>query len=342
VDLNCLLSSADFISVHTTLTPGTRGLIGSEEIGLMKPSVRLINTARGGIIEEEALLAAVKEGRVAGAAVDVFATEPAPDTALSADDRIIVTPHLGASTTEAQERVAVDVAEQIVAVLQGEPARYAVNAPLIPPEALSMLKPFIEAAVMAGAIATQLSRGQLGEIEIRYNGELSLHDTSVLRAAVIRGLLKPISEENVTVVNADLVAEHRGLHVVEHKDPQADEGIGNAVGVRLKASGGTTEIVAGVEHGEPHIVMVDGLRVDVSPSDEYLLILDNQDIPGMIGQVGMLMKEFDINISSMKVGRREARGRALMVLGLDEAPSEGQLSRVESIPNIFSARLVRL
>jgi len=164
----------------------------------------------------------------------------------------------------------------------------------------------------------------------------------VLRAAVIRGLLKPISEENVTVVNADLVAEHRGLHVVEHKDPQADEGIGNAVGVCLKASGGTTEIVAGVEHGEPHIVMVDGLRVDVSPSDEYLLILDNQDIPGMIGQVGMLMKEFDINISSMKVGRREARGRALMVLGLDEAPSEGQLSRVESIPNIFSARLVRL
>jgi D-3-phosphoglycerate dehydrogenase len=342
VDLNCLLSSADFISVHTTLTQGTRGLIGAEEIALMKPGVRLINTARGGIIEEEALLAAVKEGRVAGAAVDVFATEPAPDTALSDDDRIIVTPHLGASTTEAQERVAVDVAEQIVAVLQGEPARYAVNAPLIPPEALSMLKPFIEAAVMAGSIATQLGRGQLGEIEIRYNGELSLHDTSVLRAAVIKGLLKPISEENVTVVNADLVAEHRGLHVVEHKDPQADEGIGNAVGVRLKTSGGTTEIVAGVEHGEPHIVLIDGLRVDVSPSDEYLLILDNQDIPGMIGQVGMLLKEFDINISSMKVGRREARGRALMVLGLDEAPSEGQLSRVESIPNIFSARLVRL
>jgi len=337
-----LLAQADFISMHTTLTPGTRGLIGTEELQAMKPSVRLINTARGGIIDEEALLAAVREGHIAGAAIDVFVAEPAPETILAGDDRIVVTPHLGASTTEAQERVAVDVAEQIVAVLAGEPARYAVNAPLIPPESLSMLKPFVEAAVMAGSMATQLSSGQLGEIEIRYYGDLSLHDTSLLRAALIRGLLKPVSEENVTVVNANLVAEHRGLRIVELKDPVAPEGSDNLLAVKLTTSGGTTEIAATVQHGEPHIVMLDGLHVDISPSDAYLLILDNQDIPGMIGAVGMMMKEFDINISSMKVGRREARGRALMALGLDEAPTDEQIRRIEGIPDISSARLIRL
>lgn len=341
VEFEVLLADSDFISVHTTLTPGTSGLIGAKELHRMKKGVRLINTARGGIIEEEALLAAVNEGHVAGAAIDVFVKEPAPDTILGADERIIITPHLGASTAEAQERVAIDVAEQIVAVLKGEPARYAVNAPLIPPEALSFLRPFIDAAVMAASMATQLSEGQLDEIEIRYNGDLALHDTSVLRAGVIRGLLKPVSEENVTVVNADLVAEHRGLRVVEHKDPQSANGGGNLVTVRLSTSAGTTEIVATVEHGEPHVVEINGLRVDINPSDEYLLILDNQDIPGMIGQIGMLMKEFDINISSMKVGRRQARDRAVMVLGLDEAPTEEQIRRCESVPNIFSARLVR-
>ncbi len=190
-------------------------------------------------------------------------------------------------------------------------------------------------------MATQLSEGQLDEIEIRYNGDLALHDTSVLRAGVIRGLLKPVCEENVTVVNADIVAERRGLRVIEHKDPQTADGVGNLISVRLATSAGTTEIVATVEHGEPHVVELNGLRVDVSPSDEYLLILDNQDIPGMIGQIGMLMKEFDINISSMKVGRRQARDRAVMVLGLDEAPTDEQIRRCERVPNIFSARLVR-
>ncbi|MHB8577896.1 MAG: phosphoglycerate dehydrogenase [Dehalococcoidia bacterium] len=337
-----LLAESDFISVHTTLTTGTRGLINAAELERTKPGVRLINTARGGIIDEEAILDAVRSGQVAGAAIDVFVTEPAPDTILAGHERIIVTPHLGASTTEAQERVAVDVAEQIVAVLRGQPARYAVNAPLIPPEALSMLRPFIDAAVIAGSMATQLSSGQLGEIEISYQGEIALHDTSVLRAGVIRGLLKPVSEENVTVVNADLIAEHRGLRVIERKDPQTPDGAANLVGVRLRTSGGDTEIVATVEHGEPHIVFLDGMRVDVAPREAYLLLLDNHDIPGMIGAVGMMMKEFDINISSMKVGRRQARGRALMVLGLDECPSDAQLRRIEEIPDIFSARLLRL
>lgn len=342
LSLEEVLRQADFLSIHTTLTSGTRGLIGAEELAMMKPSARIINTARGGIIDEAALLEAVQAGRIAGAAIDVFAKEPAPDTILATDERIIVTPHLGASTAEAQERVAIDVAEQIMAVLRGEPARYAVNAPLVAPETLAMLRPFVEAAQVAGSIATQLSSGQLGNIEILYTGDLALHETALLRAAVIRGLLAPVSEEHVTVVNADLVAEHRGLHIVERRDPHAEGDDRNLLAVSLMTSSGGTRVVTTVQHGQPHIVEMEGQRVDFTPTEPYLLVVDNNDVPGMIGAVGMLMKEFDINISSMKVGRRQARGRALMVIGLDEAPTDEQVAQVARLPGIFNARLVRL
>jgi D-3-phosphoglycerate dehydrogenase len=342
VGMEELLGRADFITVHTTLTQGTRGLIGTEEIARMQPSARLINTARGGIIEEAALIEAVRSGRVAGAAVDVFTEEPLKDFAIARTPGIIVTPHLGASTAEAQERVAVDVAEQILRVLGGEPAPYAVNAPLVAPETMTVVAPFLPAAEVCGSLATQLSEGQLRDVEILYNGELALHDTGVLRAAVIRGLLRPVSEEHVSIVNANLVAENRGLRIVERKDPEEADAASNLITVRLRTAGGPTTVAATVEHGAPHVVQVNELRVDLTPSAGYLLFCDNQDRPGMIGAVGMKMRDFDINISSMKVGRREARGRALMVLELDEEPTEEQIREIEAIPNIFSARLVRL
>jgi D-3-phosphoglycerate dehydrogenase / 2-oxoglutarate reductase len=342
VEMETLLAQADFISVHTTLTQGTRGLIGAEEIGRMRPSARLINTARGGIIEEAALIEAVRSGRIAGAAVDVFTSEPLQDFAIAQTPGIIVTPHLGASTAEAQERVAVDVAEQILNVLDGEPAAYAVNAPFVAPETMTVVAPFLPAAEICGALATQLSEGQLRDVEIMYNGELALHDTGVLRAAVIRGLLRPVSEEHVSVVNANLVAESRGLRIVEHKDPEEGEGAAELIAVRLRTAGGPTTVSATVEHGIPHIIQVNDLRVDLSPAGGYLLFCDNQDRPGMIGAVGMKMRDFDINISSMKVGRQQARGRALMVLELDEAPTPEQLHEIEAIPDIYRARLVRL
>lgn len=343
VEFADLIARADFITVHTTLTQGTRGLIGAEEIARMKPGVRLINTARGGIIEEEALAEAVADGRVAGAAVDVFSREPAVDNVLARTAGIIVTPHLGASTAEAQERVAVDVAEQILRVLDGEPAAYAVNAPLTAPETMTLVGPFLSTAEMLGALATQLSAGQWRDVEIAYNGELALHDTGLVRAAVIRGLLRPISEENVSVVNANLVAEQRGLRIVERKDPEEGEAAANLVSVTIRTAEGATTLRGTVAHGQPHIVEVNGLRVDLSPSGGgYLLFCDNQDRPGMIGAVGTKMRDFDINISSMKVGRQQARGRALMVLELDEAPTAEQLREVEAVPDIYSLRLVRL
>lgn len=336
-----LLRQSDFLTVHTTLTQGTRGLIGKKELGRMKATARVINTARGGIVDEKALYEAVESGRIAGAAVDVFSKEPATDNVLIRSSRIITTPHLGASTTEAQERVAVDVAQQILAVLRGEPAPYAVNAPLVPPETLAVVAPYLDAAELTGLLATQLAEGQMREIRLRYSGEIALHDTTVLKAAAIRGLLRPISEENVTVVNAEMVAAGRGLRIIEIKGPSEDT-YSNLVTAEVETSAGVTSVSGTVEHGRPHVVDINGLRVDLTPSEQYLLICDNQDRPGMIGAVGMLMSKHDINISSMKVGRREPRGRAVMVLGLDEPVTDEQIQELLAIPDIFSAKLVRL
>src|SRR4030042_539593 len=220
VSLTDLLKRSDFISLHTTLTADTRNLIGEQQLKLVKPSVRIINTARGPLIDAGALCRAVDEGRVAGAAIDVFEKEPPPpDNILLKNDKILVTPHLGASTAEAQERVAVDVAEQIVAVLKGQPARYAVNAPLIAAETMSVIAPYLDVAAKTASLATQLCEGQLGKIEIEYLGELANFDVTPVKAAVIRGLLAPISEENVTIVNANLVAEQRGLRITERTGP---------------------------------------------------------------------------------------------------------------------------
>ncbi len=341
VPLDDLLRESDFISVHTTLSEATRGLIGAEQIAMMKPSARIINTARGGIIDEEALHQAVEEGRIAGAAVDVFTKEPAVGNKLTESDRIVVTPHLGASTAEAQERVAVDVAEEIIAHLKGEPVRYAVNAPLIPPETLSFLAPYVDVALKTGLLAQQLCEGQLKDIQIEYAGEISQHDVTLLKVAVIRGLLSSISEEAVNIVNADLIAQRRGLRIVEHKGG-THEIYSNLVSARLTTSTGETAVAATLAHDGPHVVLVNDYWVDIPPSEGYLLVCENEDRPGMIGALGNLLGNFDVNISFMNVGRHERRGSALMVLALDEALTGEQLKKVKEIPGIFSVRLVRL
>lgn len=336
-----LLAQADFLTVHTTLTSATRGLIGAAEIARMKRGARIINTARGGIVEEEALLAAVSGGHLAGAAVDVFSKEPAPDTILAADSRIIVTPHLGASTAEAQERVAVDVAEQILSILTGGPARYAVNAPMIPPETQAVVGPYLDVAVMCASLATQLSDGQLTDVVIDYRGDIAEHDTTVLKAAVVRGLLAPISEENVTVVNAGLIADQRGLRIVETKGGN-HQVYSNLLLVTVHTSAGMTSVGGTIQHGQPHVVLVNDLAVDVARTDAWLLICDNEDRPGAVGAVGTLLGQMDVNISSMRVGRTAKRGRALMVLEVDEPLSDEHLARVAALPNIERARLARL
>jgi len=341
VSMKELLTRSDFVSVHTTLTEGTKSLLGEAELRSMKPTARVINTARGGIVDEAALKTALDEGWIGGAAIDVFEKEPVTSHPLFESDKIVVTPHLGASTEEAQERVAVDVAEQILAVLNGQPARYAVNAPMISAETYSYLAPYIPVAFKLGSLATQLHEGQMGRIEIDYSGEFAQHNVTPLKAAAVGGLLAPISEEHVNVVNVDIIIQRRGMKITEKIGP-SHELYANLITIRVPGKDGGTEVSGTIAHGGPHIVSIDEFWVDVPPSEGYLLLCENKDRPGMVGAVGTLMGEFGVNISFMNVGRHEKRGTALMVLALDETLTPQQIARVAEIPGILGVKLARL
>jgi D-3-phosphoglycerate dehydrogenase len=255
--------------------------------------------------------------------------------------KIIVTPHLGASTAEAQERVSVDVAEQILAILRGEPAMYAVNAPMIALETMSVIAPYIPVAEKTASLATQFAAGQMGDIEIEYLGEIAQHDTTPLKAAVIKGLLAPVSEENVTIVNAALIAEHRGLRIVERKGP-SDGVYANLVRVHIHGSKGETDVAGIMAHDGPRIVEINDFDdVDASTRPGWLLLCENYDRPGTVGTVGMLLGKHNINIGTMSLGLDEAHGQALMALRVDQDVPSEVLEELTAIPNIISARVAR-
>lgn len=340
-NLNRLLKEADFITIHVPLTTSTRQLIGPKELALVKPTVRIINTARGGLINEEALVKAVREGRVAGAAVDVFSEEPCTSSILFEEDNIVVTPHLGASTAEAQAMVAEDVAEQIISVFNGHPARYAVNAPFISVENVTELAPFIKTAVTAGKLVAQLVDGQMNSIRIKYEGDISSYDTNILKAAVLRGLLEEISEERVNLVNANIVAARRGLTVVEQKDARCDN-YASLITVEVTTGKDGVIVATTVIRGESHIVRVNEYWIDIYPAEGYFLFCDHLDRPGLLGEVGMITGDANIDISSMHVGRLKPRGEALMILALDEPMSPEQQQQLLSIDDIYTAKAVKL
>jgi D-3-phosphoglycerate dehydrogenase len=341
VSLEQLLKESDFITLHLPLTKSTRRLIGVKELSLVKPTVRIINTARGGLIDEQALVRAIKERRVAGAAIDVFPTEPTTKSAFFENDNVIVTPHLGASTTEAQAEVAKDVANQIIAVFKGQPARYSVNAPFVSAETLSILAPFIKVAATAGKLVSQLAEGQMNAIQIRYEGEISNYDTNALKASVLGGLLEEISEERVNLVNANIVAARRGLTVVEQKEATC-ENYASLITIEATTSAGVTIVAGTVIRGESHIVRVNNYWLDIVPTGGYFLFSDHLDRPGLISAVSKVTGDADVNISSMHVGRLKPRGQALMVLALDEPLFEEHLQQILSIPDVYTAKLIKL
>jgi D-3-phosphoglycerate dehydrogenase len=341
VTLKQLLKEADFITLHAPLTAKTKGLIGAKELANVKPAVRIINTARGGLIDEEALTRAVKEGRVAGAAIDVFSTEPATESILFDSDNIIVTPHLGASTAEAQVMAARDVAEQIIDVFNGRPAKYSVNAPFIPVEMLSALAPFIQVASTVGRLVSQLVEGQVSAIQIKYNGEIANYDTKVLTAAALGGLLEQVSEERVNLVNANMVAKRRGLAVVEQEEATC-ENYASLITIEATTSAGVTAVAGTVMRGEVHIVRVDNYWIDIVPTGGYFLFSDHLDRPGLIGAAGKITGDADINISFMHLSRLKPRGKALMILALDEPLTEEQRQQILALPDVYSAKVVKL
>jgi D-3-phosphoglycerate dehydrogenase len=342
VELQQLLRESDFITLHLPLTAQTRGLIGVKELALVKPSVRIINCARGGLIDEAALVKAIREKRVAGAAIDVFEKEPVTESILFGEDNIIVTPHLGASTTEAQILAARDVAEQVVDVFEGRPARAAVNVPYIPSETLAELAPFIKLAPVVCKLVYRLAEGQAKSIRINYEGDIANYDTNALKAAVLGGLLEGISEERVNLVNCNLVAARRGLNVVEEKEA-ACENYASLLTVEVTTSTGVFTVAGTVMHGESHIVRVNDYWLDIVPAPgSYFLFSDHRDRPGFIGAVGKITGDADINISSMHLGRLKPRGQALLVLTLDEPLPEAQQQQILSIPDVYTIKLVEL
>ncbi len=341
VPLKDLLKASDFITLHVPLTKTTRGIIGEKELALVKPTARIVNTARGGLIDEEALVKAVKEKRLAGAAFDVFTEEPMTSSVLFGEDNIIVTPHLGASTSEAQALVARDVAEQIVAIFCGQPARSAVNAPFISVEAVSVLAPFIKAASIAGKLLSQLIDGQMSSIRIKYDGEIANYDTNALKSVMLGGLLEGISEEKVNLVNANIVAARRGLTVVEQKEVTC-ENYASLITAEVTTSTGATTVAATVMRGATHIVRVNGYWIDIVPDGGYFLFAEHLDRPGLIGAVGKITGDANINISYMHLGRLKPRGQALMILALDEPLGEKQRQQILALPGVDAVKVVKL
>ncbi|MBI3969010.1 MAG: phosphoglycerate dehydrogenase [Chloroflexi bacterium] len=338
--LEDVLRRGDFVTLHVPLTPSTENLIGPKQLEWMQPHARLINCARGGIVDEQALYEAVERGQLAGAAVDVFTSEPATDNVLLQSDKIIVTPHLGASTEEAQVRVSVETAEEVLAVLQGRPVRFAVNLPMTP-EAAGVLWPYLTLGEKLGAFCVQMIEGQLDGVEVTYSGVLTGYDTAPLRAAILKGLLQPISDEHLSLVNADWHAQQRGLHIVERKSPQGRADNPNTVTVRAQTTQGSFEVEGTVVRQEPHFVRINQFWIDVVPAG-YLLLTRHTDKPGVIGRVGTILGANDVNISFMQVGRLAPRGEALMILGIDEAISDDLRRHLLDGPDIQYIKLVKL
>lgn len=341
VTLDKLYKEADYISLHIPLTAQTKEMIGARELDMMKPTTRIINTARGGLINEEALANALKEKKIAGAAVDVFPQEPCTSCLLFELDNVIVTPHLGASTAEAQVMAASDVAEQIVDVFKGLPPKYAVNAPFIPPEMMAVLSPFMNVAFKIGKLASQLGEGQINALKIKYEGELTRYDTNAVKAALLGGLLENVSEEKVNMVNANLIAGKRGLSVMEQKDVTC-QNYASLITAEVTTSTTTTAISGTVLRDEPHIVRVNNYWIDFVPTTGPFVFIDHKDRPGLIGSVGNITGSVDVNISAMYVGRLKARGQALMILDMDEALPEAAIKKLMALQDVYSAKAITM
>jgi D-3-phosphoglycerate dehydrogenase len=344
VGLPELLLRADVITVHTPLTARTRGLIGSAQIDAMKPGAVVMNVARGGIVDETALALALREGRLAGAAVDVYSSEPmAADNPLRSAPNTVLTPHLGASTAEAQDRVAVEMAEQLLEALAGVTPPYAVNAPSVAPDVVPRLRPYVELGRRLAVLAHQLSPAAIDCLSLTYAGEIAAWDCAPIRTAALAGILEAVTDQRVNAVNADLVARERGLTVRETRtdasEPWAslltlDSGEDPAAPGFLRLAGSTA-------HGRPHLASLDGFEVDAELAG-LMLITRHQDQPGVVGAVGTALANAGINISSLELSRLSAAGEAMMVVSVDSAVPDPVLAELRASPGIRDARVVAL
>lgn len=341
VEIPDLFKRSDFITIHTPLTPETKYLINKKSLETMKDGVRIINCARGGIINETDLYDAIVSGKVAGAALDVFEKEPPENNPLLSLDNVTCTPHLGASTKEAQENVAVAVAEQIVDYLVHGTIRHAVNFPSIPADQVARLQPYINLAEKLGGFAAQMFEGGITEIMIEYQGEAAKINTAPVTIAAIKGLLNPILLETVNFVNAPVIAKERGIEVKEIKSTDESD-YQSMIALRVKAKGKEGNFAGTLfSKKDPRIVYVDGFKVEIVPEGE-LLFLYNNDKPGVIGNIGTLLGKNHINIARMHFGRESQGGMAISVVSIDTHASSQIIDQIKKLPNILSVRQISL
>ncbi|VVA99236.1 unnamed protein product [Arabis nemorensis] len=344
------LGTADFISLHMPLTPATSKMLNDETFAKMKKGVRIVNVARGGVIDEDALVRALDAGIVAQAALDVFTKEPpAKDSKLVQHERVTVTPHLGASTMEAQEGVAIEIAQAVVGALNGELASTAVNAPMVPAEVLAELKPYVVLAEQLGRLAVQLVAGGSGvkNMKVTYASARATDDldTRLLRAMITKGIIEPISDVYVNLVNADYTAKQRGLRISEERvalDGSPENPLetitvqlGNVESKFASAlsESGEVKVQGMVKDGVPHLTKVGSFEVDVS-LEGSIILCRQVDQPGMIGTVGRILGESNVNVSFMSVGRIAPRKQAVMAIGVDDMPSKETLKKIGEIPAV--------
>jgi D-3-phosphoglycerate dehydrogenase / 2-oxoglutarate reductase len=347
VSLEEIYRRSDFITVHVPLNNDTRGMIGAAQLAQMKDGVRIINCARGGIVDETGLADAIRSGKVGGAAFDVFSKEPPePDNPLLTLAENVITPHLGASTEEAQVNVAIDISEQIADVLQGKPARSAVNLPAVSVDEMARVAPYLVLASRIGSLHTQLARDTNGEgrpidtVEVTFSGDFAGLPTESITRAALQGLLSPVLDEPVNLVNAPVLAEHRGIHVKESHSKTSPEH-SCLLSIRVQFPGGERTICGTLYGEDARIVHIDGYRVDIRPFGR-MIVTQHHDQPGIIGSVGMLLGSNHINIAGMHVGRESTGGRAIMVLLVDEPISDDLMRLIRAFAGMEAAQLVTL
>ncbi len=331
-----LMAESDFVSVHTPKTPETVGLIGRDLLAKAKPGIRIVNTARGGIVDEEALAEAIRSGSVAGAGIDVFATEPCTDSPLFALDQVVVTPHLGASTEEAQDKAGVTIAEQVLLALAGDFVPYAVN--VAARDVSETVRPFMPLAEQLGRFFACLHDGLPDGLTIEYQGELAGTGTGILTLSVLKGLFSSTTEDPVSYVNAPQLAEERGLEVREVSTVTSHDYV-NLVTLRSGSHAVAGTLTGAGVRAEARVVMVDDHVVEVPPSSD-MLVVRNDDRPGVIGVVGTVLGEAGVSISSMAVGPSPDSGTALMVLSIDRQAPDGALDRLRADPGILDVHRV--
>ncbi len=333
-----LLKQADFITLHLPMSASAYHLIGEKEIALMKPGVRIINCARGGLIDEDALCKALQEGKVEGAALDVFEQEPPSSCKLLELENVIVTPHLGALTREAQTNVARQVSEQIIKALHGEPIVSAVNVPALMPETRAALGPFLPLVRAMGSFYLQMFGGSVDEIELTYRGEIASMPLAPLTISCLIGFLRHIIGEEVNWVNAMHLAKNRGIEV---RETSTTEGKNYSNLITMTARSGSEEhhISGTLLNGDMRLVRIDDYRIEVIPAN-YMLVTTHSDQPGVVGKIGTLLGDENVNIASMQLGRQEDGGEAMMVLQVDEEMSAETLNKVIELDVISSACFV--